>query len=120
MYQALAQGGRVSTHGILFASGSDQIMGESTPTLKEIGTMLQQHPDLKLLIEGHTDNQGTPAGNLDLSGRRAAAVKAFLMANYGIASTRLSTKGYGETKPVATNATPEGRQDNRRVELVKE
>ncbi|HET7024638.1 MAG TPA: OmpA family protein [Gemmatimonadales bacterium] len=119
LYQALMASGRVSTHGILFGSGSDQIQGESTPTLKQIGTMLQQHPDLKVLIEGHTDNQGAAAGNQTLSEKRAAAVKAYLVANYGVAAARLTTKGYGETKPVATNDTPEGRQDNRRVELVK-
>lgn len=120
MYQALMQSGRVSTHGILFASGSDEIEGESTPTLKEIGTMLQQHPELKILIEGHTDNQGTPAGNQALSEKRAAAVKAYLVANYGVDGGRLTTKGYGQTKPVATNDTPEGRQNNRRVELVRQ
>lgn len=120
LYQALMASGRVSTHGILFASGSDQIEGESTPTLKQIGTMLQQHPELKLLIEGHTDNAGTVAGNQALSEKRAAAVKAYLVANYGVADARLTTKGYGETKPVASNDTPEGRQNNRRVELVKE
>lgn len=120
LYQALMASGRVSTHGILFASGSDQIEGESTPTLKEIGTMLQQHADLKLLIEGHTDNQGTASGNQALSEQRAAAVKAYLVANYGVGADRLTAKGYGQTKPVATNDTPEGRQDNRRVELVKE
>lgn len=120
LYQALMASGRVSTHGILFASGSDRIEGESTPTLKEIGTMLQQHPELKLLIEGHTDNQGQAASNQALSEKRAAAVKVFLVANYGVAAARLTTRGYGETRPVATNSTPEGRQNNRRVELVKE
>ncbi|MGB7211013.1 MAG: OmpA family protein [Gemmatimonadales bacterium] len=120
LYQALMASGRVSTHGILFGSGSDQIQGESTPTLKEIGTMLQQHPELKLLIAGHTDNQGAAAGNQALSERRAAAVKAYLVANYGVAAGRLMTTGFGESKPVATNDTPEGRQDNRRVELVRQ
>lgn len=119
MYQALMQSGRVSTHGILFASGSDRIEGESTPTLKQIGTMLQQHPELKLSIEGHTDDQGTPAGNQALSEKRAAAVAAYLVANYGIAAARLTARGYGQTRPVASNDTPEGRQNNRRVELVK-
>ncbi|MGH7512539.1 MAG: OmpA family protein, partial [Gemmatimonadales bacterium] len=120
LYQALMASGRVSTHGILFGSGSAQIQGESTPTLKQIGTMLQQHPELKLLIEGHTDNQGVAASNQALSEQRAAAVKAYLVANYGVAAARLTTKGYGETKPIATNDTPEGRQNNRRVELVRQ
>jgi outer membrane protein OmpA-like peptidoglycan-associated protein len=119
LYDALASSGRVSTHGILFATGSAQLQPESTPTLKEIGDMLQQHPDLKLTIEGHTDNVGEPAANQTLSDQRAAAVKQFLVSSYGIAADRLQTKGFGATKPVASNDTPQGRQQNRRVELVK-
>lgn len=118
LYQALAATGRVSTHGILFASGSATIEGESTPTLKEITDMLQAHPDLKLMIEGHTDNQGTADGNLTLSEQRAAAVKSYLVSR-GIDGARLSTRGYGQARPVASNDTAEGRQQNRRVELVK-
>ncbi len=120
LYDALLANGHVSTHGILFASGSDKIQGESTPTLKEIGDMLTRHADLKLLIEGHTDNVGDSASNQALSERRAAAVKQYLVTTYKVASSRLSTKGYGDTKPIDTNATAEGRQNNRRVELVKE
>ncbi len=120
LYDALASAGRVSTHGILFASGSDRIEGESTPTLKEIGDMLTGHPDLKLLIEGHTDNVGDAASNQTLSERRAAAVKRYLVDHFHVDAARLATKGFGDTKPVDTNATPEGRQNNRRVELVKQ
>ncbi len=120
LYDALTAAGRVSTHGILFASGSDRIEGESTPTLKEIGDMLTAHPDLKLLIEGHTDNVGDAASNQALSERRAAAVKQYLVVHFKVDAARLSTKGYGDTKPVDTNDTPEGRQNNRRVELVKQ
>lgn len=119
LYNALASTGRVSTHGILFASGSARIEGESTPTLTEIGTMLQQHPDLKLTIEGHTDNVGDAAANQTLSEQRAAAVATYLETTYHIAPARLATKGYGSSKPVASNDTPVGRQQNRRVELVK-
>ncbi len=119
LYDVLAANGRVSTQGILFATGSDQIRPESTPTLKEIGEMLTSHPELKLTVEGHTDNVGDAAGNKSLSERRAAAVTAYLTANYGVDATRLKSVGFGATKPVATNATPEGRQNNRRVELVK-
>ncbi len=119
MYDQLMADGKVVTQGILFASGSDEIRAESTPTLKEIGTMLKDHADLKISIEGHTDNVGEDAANLDLSKRRAASVKSYLVEKYSVEEARLQTQGFGETKPVGTNDTPEGRQNNRRVELVK-
>lgn len=119
MYDALVANGRVATHGILFATSSSRIEGESTPTLTEIGQMLKDHPELKLTIEGHTDNTGTSAGNQTLSQQRADAVAKYLESNFQIDASRLMTKGYGDTKPVAPNTTPEGRQQNRRVELVK-
>ena len=81
--------------------------------------MLKAHPDLKLTIEGHTDNVGDAAANQTLSEQRAAAVAQYLETTYQIDASRLATKGYGATKPVASNDTPEGRQQNRRVELVK-
>ena len=82
--------------------------------------MLKQHAELKLTIEGHTDSVGDDASNLSLSERRAAAVKAYLESQFGIASDRLQAVGMGETKPAASNDTPEGRQQNRRVELVRQ
>lgn len=119
MYDQLIADGKVVTQGILFSSGSDEIRPESTPTLKEIGTMLKDHADLKVSIEGHTDNVGEDAYNLDLSQRRAKSVKLYLVEKYGIEDARLQTQGFGETKPVGGNDTPEGRQNNRRVELIK-
>ena len=119
LYDALVADGRVSTHGILFATGSDQIRGESKPTLDLIGQMLKEHADLKLTIEGHTDNVGAAASNQTLSEKRAAAVRQFLISNYQIDASRLVSKGFGATKPAASNDTPEGRQQNRRVDLVK-
>jgi outer membrane protein OmpA-like peptidoglycan-associated protein len=118
LYDALAADGRVATQGILFDTGSDRIRPESTPTLKEITAMLKEHGDLKLMIEGHTDNVGQAASNRALSEKRAAAVKAYL-AGQGIAAARLESQGLGDTKPAAKNDTPEGRQTNRRVELVR-
>jgi OmpA-OmpF porin, OOP family len=118
MYDALMAEGRVSTQGIFFDTGSDRIRPESTPTLKEMMAMLKDHPELRLRIEGHTDNVGNAPMNQTLSEKRAAAVKAFLCDN-GIDTGRLETAGFGPGKPVATNETPEGRQQNRRVELVK-
>jgi OmpA-OmpF porin, OOP family len=119
LYDALEENGRVATQGIYFDSGSDKIRPESTPTLVEIADMLKAHPDLDLLIEGHTDNVGSPASNLALSGRRAAAVRQALIDVYKIDGNRLTTIGFGDTVPAKPNTTPEGRQQNRRVELVK-
>lgn len=118
LYDALVADGRVSTQGILFDTGSDVIKPHSTPTLEEITSMLKEHADLKLAIEGHTDNAGDAAANQALSEKRAAAVKAYLVGK-GIDASRLESKGLGATKPKVANDTPEGRQTNRRVELVK-
>jgi len=119
LYDALAEKGRVATQGVLFDTGSDRIRPESTPTLKEIGTMLKEHPDLNLMIEGHTDNVGAAASNQSLSEKRAEAVRQHLIKTYGVDESRLQAKGYGTSKAATTNDTPEGRQQNRRVELVK-
>lgn len=119
LYDALSETGRVATQGIYFDTGSDRIRPESSPTLKEIAAMLKEHGDLALLIEGHTDNVGNAASNQTLSEKRAAAVKATLVADFGVDADRLETAGLGSTKPSGSNDTPEGRQTNRRVELVK-
>lgn len=119
LYDALVADGRVATQGIYFDVNADRLRPESTPVLKQIGEMLRDHPDLQLQIQGHTDNAGQAGANQSLSERRAAAVKAFLITAYSIAESRLSSKGFGDTTPVAPNTTPEGRQQNRRVELVK-
>jgi OOP family OmpA-OmpF porin len=119
LYDALVADGRVATQGILFDTGSDVIKPHSTPTLEEITSMLKDHADLKLVIEGHTDNVGDAAANHSLSEKRAAAVKAYLVSK-GIDASRLESKGLGATKPKVSNDTPEGRQTNRRVELVKQ
>lgn len=119
LYDALEENGRVATQGIYFDSGSDKIRPESTPTLVEIAEMLKDHPDLDILIEGHTDNVGSPPANLALSDRRAAAVRQVLVDTYKIDGNRLTTVGFGDTVPAKPNTTPEGRQQNRRVELVK-
>jgi hypothetical protein len=94
IYDELAAKGRVSTQGILFDTGSDKIKPESTPTLKDIGAMLAAHPELKLSVEGHTDNLGDAAANLKLSESRAAAVKAALVKDFGVDAGRLTSKGW--------------------------
>jgi OmpA-OmpF porin, OOP family len=119
LYDALAEKGRVATQGIYFDTGSDRIRPESSGTLKEIGTMLKEHPELKLTIEGHTDSVGSAPANQTLSEKRAAAVRQTLIDTYQVDAARLQAKGLGSTNPAASNDTPEGRQQNRRVELVK-
>jgi len=83
------------------------------------GIDYQQNPDLKLRVEGHTDNQGSAAANQALSEKRAQAVVAWLVA-HGTNASRLAAKGMGQTMPVADNSTQDGRAKNRRVELVKQ
>jgi outer membrane protein OmpA-like peptidoglycan-associated protein len=120
LYDALAAKGRWVTQGILFATGKADLQPESRPVLKEIAATMKQHADLKILIEGHTDNVGSAASNLALSDARAAAVKAALVADFGTAADRITTKGFGDTKPSAPNTTAVGRAQNRRVEIVKQ
>jgi outer membrane protein OmpA-like peptidoglycan-associated protein len=88
--------------------------------LKEIASTLKQHADLKILIEGHTDNVGSSASNMTLSDARAAAVKTALVTDFGADGSRITTKGLGDTKPSVPNATAAGRAQNRRVEVVKQ
>lgn len=120
LYDALASKGRWATQGILFATGKADIQPESRPVLKEIASTLQKYGDLKILIEGHTDNVGSAASNLALSDARAAAVKATLVADFAINADRITTKGLGDTKPSVPNANAAGRAQNRRVEVVKQ
>ncbi len=115
---ALDTDGKIVTHGILFDTGKDVIKPESLPTLKSILAILNGDPGLNFSIEGHTDNQGNKAINQPLSEKRASAVSAWL-ADKGIVAERLKIKGLGDTKPIDSNETPEGRANNRRVEFVK-
>jgi len=119
LYDALTADGRVATQGIYFDTGSDRIRPESAPTLKEIAAMIAEHRGLRVGIEGHTDNVGVAAANLDLSKRRADAVKAYLVGTLRVDVSRVEASGLGSTKPAQPNTTAEGRQTNRRVELVK-
>lgn len=119
LYKALEADGRVTAEGILFDTNSDRLRPESDAVLGQIGEMLTKHADLRLSIEGHTDNVGVAATNQTLSQKRAASVKAYLVAKHGIDAARLEAKGFGASKPVAPNTDEAGRQKNRRVELVK-
>jgi len=119
LYDAIATAGRVAVNDILFDIDRATIRPESAEVLGEIGAMLRAHSDLSLLIEGHTDATGDFGHNMALSGERAAAVKSYLVEKHGIEESRLHTMGLGSTRPVDSNETDEGRQQNRRVELVK-
>ncbi|HTK51174.1 MAG TPA: OmpA family protein, partial [Gemmatimonadaceae bacterium] len=109
LYDALAAKGRWVTQGILFATGKADVQPESRPVLKEIASTLKQHADLKIVIEGHTDNVGSSASNLALSDARAAAVKSTLVSDFGVDGSRITTKGLGDTKPSVPNTTSAGR-----------
>jgi outer membrane protein OmpA-like peptidoglycan-associated protein len=115
----IEKSGHVAVYGIHFDTGKATIQPDSEAVLGEIVKLMQQDADLKLRVEGHTDNQGTAAANQVLSEKRAQAVVAWLTAHQ-ISAARLSAKGLGQTQPVADNTTADGRTKNRRVELVKQ
>jgi outer membrane protein OmpA-like peptidoglycan-associated protein len=117
--QQLDEAGRIVTHGILFDSGSDKIKGESYKTLADIGALLTDNPTLRLSIEGHTDSDGADDYNLTLSQKRSESVRTYLINNFKVDGSRLESKGWGKSKPIDKNNTPEGKANNRRVELVK-
>ena len=119
LYDALEADGRVAVRNIHFDTGEATIRPESDEVLEQIGTMLQDHPELNLMIEGHTDDEGEFDMNMQLSGDRAASVKAYLVEHFGITPDRMRTLGLGPTHPADTNDTEAGRQQNRRVELVR-
>lgn len=111
--------GKIVSYGIYFDSGKDVVKPESYGSVKEIAAVLQENPDVRIKVVGHTDSDGDDALNLDLSKRRAAAVKRFLEKEFGIATDRVQTDGMGEQQPVASNDKPENKAKNRRVEFIK-
>ena len=119
MRRALETAGHIALYGIYFDTNKSQVKPESKATLEQIANLLKQMPNLRLGVVGHTDNVGDDASNQQLSQRRASAVVAALVEDYGIAEARLEPSGAGETKPVAANTDEAGRAKNRRVELVK-
>lgn len=118
MKATLDKQGRLQLYGILFDVDKATLQSESTKQLQHVVTLLKENPELKLEIQGHTDDQGADDYNLKLSQRRADTVVTYL-GLFGIGSKRLTPKGFGESKPVMPNTTEEGRAKNRRVELVK-
>lgn len=117
MFDALNKDGFISLY-INFESGKAEIKPESQPIIEQIAKMMRDNPTLKISIEGHKDNVGTPQSNQTLSENRAKAVMDAIISK-GIDKNRLSSKGWGQTKPIADNKTEEGKAKNRRVEIVK-
>lgn len=115
----LIEEGTFSTTGILFDVNSATIKPASYGVLKEIGTVLKENPTVKIKIIGHTSSDGDDNANMELSKKRAAAVKEALIKEYAIDAAKLETDGKGETQPVADNKTKEGKVQNRRVEFIK-
>ena len=119
LIKQLMEEGRAVTNDILFDVNSDRIKKESFAIINQFGDAMQKNPALKIKITGHTDNDGADAANLGLSQKRAAAVKNYITENYAVAGSRIQTDGKGESQPVASNTTADGKAKNRRVEFVK-
>ena len=119
MRSKLLTEGKIISYGIYFDSGKDVVKPESYGSLKEIANVLNENPNVKIQIVGHTDSDGNDALNLDLSKRRAMNVKNTLVKEFGIAADRMQTDGKGETQALAPNTTTEGKAKNRRVEFIK-
>jgi outer membrane protein OmpA-like peptidoglycan-associated protein len=110
----LEKKGIASTNAILFDFDSDKLKPSATPILNEVTTYLRSNPNVKVAVQGHCDNVGGAAYNLNLSRRRAKSVRQYLV-NAGVGADRLQSEGYGYSKPVASNINEAGRAKNRRV-----
>jgi len=119
MAEEIFETGSVSIYGILFDFDKADIKPQSAATIKEIAVLLNNNPNLKLFIVGHTDNKGSLDYNMNLSQKRAEAVVGVLVSEHGIESSRVTPKGLGFLAPVASNSSEDGRAKNRRVELVE-
>jgi outer membrane protein OmpA-like peptidoglycan-associated protein len=108
----------ISLLGIAFPSGRSTIDAASAPLLVKVRDALAMFPDAPLVVEGHTDSNGSDSANLILSQDRADAVKQYIVSNFGRNPERISSIGYGEARPVSTNETADGRARNRRIDLV--
>jgi outer membrane protein OmpA-like peptidoglycan-associated protein len=117
-YDRVMEDGKIIANGIRFDVNKSTLRPESMGIINEIYKLMEEHPDLKFSVEGHTDSDGDDAFNQTLSEERAKTVVDKL-ASMGISADRLSSKGWGETMPITSNGTAEGKAENRRVEFVK-
>lgn len=117
-YDRVLQDGKIVANGIRFDTGKSTLKPESMGVINEIYELMEKYPDLNFSVDGHTDNVGDDASNLELSADRAETVLNQLV-SMGISQDRLSSKGLGESQPMDDNNSPEGRANNRRVEFVK-
>ncbi len=117
-YDRVMQDGKIVANGIRFDVGKASLRPESMGIINEVADLMEEHSDLKFSIEGHTDSDGDEALNMELSQKRAESVMKEMI-QLGIAEDRLQAKGWGESKPLTGNASPEDKATNRRVEFVK-
>jgi outer membrane protein OmpA-like peptidoglycan-associated protein len=117
-YDRFMQDGKIIANGIRFDVNKATLRPESMGVINEIATLMKEHPDISFSVEGHTDSDGDADMNQTLSEDRAETVKNQLI-SMGISADRLSSKGFGESMPINTNSSPEGKAENRRVEFVK-
>ena len=120
LQRGLADDGKIALYGLYFDTGKAEVKPESKPQLAEMAKLLQTNKALKVLIVGHTDNQGTVDANLALSQKRAEAVAAALVTDHKIDAARLRARGVANFSPVTSNGSEAGRAKNRRVELVEQ
>lgn len=114
--QPIGTGEILTLKNIFFETASDAILPVSEPELNKVVELMKKNPGMKIRVNGHTDNVGTEASNLTLSQNRAISVKKYL-SEHGIDATRITTAGFGESKPIDTNATETGKANNRRTEI---
>jgi outer membrane protein OmpA-like peptidoglycan-associated protein len=117
-YDRVMQDGKIIANGIRFDVGKASLKPESMGIINEVVELMQQHPDLRFSVEGHTDSDGNDEVNMELSQKRAESVMNEMI-QLGIDQGRLESKGWGESQPITGNASPEDKANNRRVEFVK-
>jgi len=120
MRDSLNADGLFTMSALYFDTAMAAVRGESTSELANLAALMTTNPTLKIEVQGHTDNAGDPTANLTLSQGRAERVRDMLTTKYGIAADRIKARGFGQTKPTASNDTPEGRRLNRRVAIASD
>ena len=118
LLEGLDTKGFIDVYGINFDIGKANVKPESYPIIEQIANYLKEHPQMRIVIEGHTDNTGSDEKNITLSEKRAEGIKTEIVKR-GIDAGRMETKGFGASKPVADNKTAAGRTQNRRVTIKK-